>query len=257
MIACGSLEFAQARVHARQGQRADDATWQRLETTRDYAALLEVARQSVLRPWLSGITSPGQVRQIEAALRGHWRAAVAEAAAWMPAAWQPALSWCAVLPDLPLLQHLARGGDAAPWMADDAVWRLLAAAPAAEQAALLAAGPCAALAAAWARPDELPQAWLAEWRRRLPGGPGSADTDDSLRQLGGLLRAHAEAFVAAPPGPGALLRRALQGRLVQLLHRVALQPAVAFIHLALCALDFERLRGELLVRALFPQAGAH
>jgi len=63
MIACGSLEFAQARVHARQGQRADDATWQRLETTRDYAALLEVARQSVLRPWLSGITSPGQVRQ--------------------------------------------------------------------------------------------------------------------------------------------------------------------------------------------------
>ena len=121
----------------------------------------------------------------------------------------------------------------------------------------------AALAAAWSTPDTLPQAWWAEWLRRLPAAAaraasttGTADGDDGLGSLVDLLRAHGRDFAAAPPGPAGLLRRALQGRLVQLLHRVALQPAVAFIHLALCALDFERLRGELLVRALFPRAGA-
>jgi hypothetical protein len=31
---------------------------------------------------------------------------------------------------------------------------------------------------------------------------------------------------------------------------------VAFIHVALCAIDLERLRGELLRRALFPTARA-
>jgi hypothetical protein len=38
-----------------------------------------------------------------------------------------------------------------------------------------------------------------------------------------------------------------------LLRRATLEPAAAFIHVALCALDLERLRGELLSRLLFAQ----
>jgi hypothetical protein len=36
-----------------------------------------------------------------------------------------------------------------------------------------------------------------------------------------------------------------------LLRRAALHPAAAFIHLALCALDLERLRAELVRRIVF------
>ena len=63
----------------------------------------------------------------------------------------------------------------------------------------------------------------------------------------------ASAFAAAAPGTGALLRRTLQARLALLLRRATLEPAAVFIHLALSALDWERLRAELLRRAWFPR----
>ena len=62
---------------------------------------------------------------------------------------------------------------------------------------------------------------------------------------------HGAAFAAATPGPGTQLRRALQARLSLLMRRATLEPAAAFIHLALSALELERLRGELLARKLF------
>ena len=48
MIDCGSLEYAQARVQARHGQRADELAWQRLETAREFAALLAGARGAII-----------------------------------------------------------------------------------------------------------------------------------------------------------------------------------------------------------------
>jgi hypothetical protein len=92
-------------------------------------------------------------------------------------------------------------------------------------------------------------AWRAEWERRLPQSLAQGET--SLSRLAVEVRKHGAAFAAAPPGPGWLLRRSLQARLSLLLRRTALEPAAAFIHVALCALDLERLRGELLGRALF------
>jgi hypothetical protein len=44
-------------------------------------------------------------------------------------------------------------------------------------------------------------------------------------------------------------------RLALLYRRATSNPAAAFIFLALCALDMERLRGELLRRAIFPRFG--
>jgi len=251
LIDCGSLEFAQARLQARHGQRAGDAAWQRLETAREFGALLEVARRTVLRPWLVGIGTPGSAHQIEAALRTHWRKAVAEIAGWMPVAWQPAVLWCIALADLPVLQHLARGGEPLPWMLDDPDVRTLCAAPPGQRAATVAAGRFAPLAVAWSEPASLAHAWHAAWQRRLP--QRTQDAEDSLNQVASALLAHGRAFAAASPGTGALLRRALQARLSLLLRRTTLEPAAVFIHVALCALDFERLRGELLRRALFPK----
>jgi len=182
-------------------------------------------------------------------LRAHWRATVAEVARWMPKAWQAAVLWCAVWPDLPVLQHLARGGEPAAWMHDDPELRALCAAPAAERASSLAASAFGPLTLAWPAPESMARAWRAEWERRLPRPLGGVE--DSLNQLAATVLKHGAAFAAAPPGPGWLLRRSLQARLSLLLRRAALEPAAAFIHVALCALDLERLRGELLGRALF------
>jgi len=252
MIDCGSLEYAQARLQARHGQRAGEAAWQRLETAREFVALLDAARSSPLRAWVVGLTPYSGAHEIDTVLRTHWRATVAEVAAWMPRAWQPALAWCALLPLLPALQHLARGGAAAPWMRSDADLRALCAVATGERAAVLAAGSMAALAPAWRAPQSFAAVWQQAWAERLPR-PLRAD-GDSLHVVVQAVRAHACAFAAAPTGQGNPLRRALQARLALLLRRCTVEPAAAFIHIALCALDLERLRGELIGRAVFTPA---
>jgi hypothetical protein len=198
VIECGSLEFAQARLQSRQGQRAGEADWQRLETAREFAALLDAARNSPLRPWVVGVTAPGTSQQIEAALRAHWRALVAEVAGWMPMAWQAAVLWCAVWPDLPALQYLARGSDPAAWLHDDPQLQARCATPAAERQAALAAGPYGPLAAAWPAPESLAGVWRVEWERRLPQPLTQGET--SLSRLAVEVRRHGAAFAAAPPG---------------------------------------------------------
>ena len=255
MIECGSIEYAQARLQSRHGQRATEAQWQQLESTREFAALLDGARAGPLHGWVAGLTAQADAQEIEALLRAHWHAAVAEVIAWMPGRWHGALAWCAVLPELPLLQHLARGGAPDAWTSQDPRWRELCAVPPGERAAQLAHGPWRALVQAWFAPDTLAAAWQAEWRRRLP--QPLHDADDSLWLVLVALRRHGAAFAALAatvPGSGTPLRRALQARLSLLLRRATLEPAAAFIHLALSALELERLRGELLVRKLFMNA---
>ena len=66
-----------------------------------------------------------------------------------------------------------------------------------------------------------------------------------------ILLGHDRAFVAADPAQGWVLRGSLRAQLSLLLRRATLEPAAAFIHLALCALDLERLRAELLIRYVF------
>jgi hypothetical protein len=249
MIDCGSLEYADARVHARHGERLDASQWRRIEVLRDFTPALELARTTALRPWLAGITAESSVEQIEGALRGHWRRVPDEVAGWMPARWRAAILWCAWLPDLPLLQHLARGGESPSWLHTDDAWRELGEAPPSSRQAVLAGGPAGALASAWPAPEAIGRSWLAAWRERLPARLGAAGS--ALDALVRLLLAHARAFALTTPTQGWSLRASLQAQLVQLLRRSAMQPALVFIHLALCALDLERLRAELLRRAIF------
>ena len=249
MIECGSLEYAQARIGARQGERLREADWHRIEVLRELRPLLELARRTALRPWLAGIDADSSVHRVEAALRDRWRALVDEVASWMPDAWRPALSWWAVLPDLAPLQHLARGEQPPAWMRDDDAWRELCASGPEARAARLVDGPLAALATAWSAPQTLPRAWQAEWRRRWPGQ--GREAGDMLERVADALMAHERTFAVATAGQGWLLRGSLRPQLALLLRRAALHPAVAFIHLALCALDLERLRAELVRRIVF------
>ncbi len=250
IIAAGSLEYAQARLSARYGERPDEIAWRRIEHVRTFPALLDAARTSALGAWLSGIGPGSTPHEIEEAMRGHWRDLVMEVASWMPDDWHSAVRWCAMLVDLPVLQHLARGGAAMPWMREDAVYRDLCERESAGFGTAPASGPLASLAAAWSDPDRVGQLWLAEWKRRIPDG----DSGDPLLQqaVGRALASHLAALRDPSLRTSTALRRALQTRLEALFRRAMLDPAAAFVFIALSALDLERFRGELLRRAAFP-----
>ena len=245
MIEAGSVEFACARVSARYGARPDEALWRRIELLRDFAAVLAAMRASPLAGWVAGVGVDAGAHVVEAAARRRWRQQVAEVAGWMPAAWQPAILWCALLVDLPALLHAAHGGDPVPSYGPDPghdeIARCALCAADAGRARLVAAAPNGA--------RRLAAAWRAEWLRRLPEPLAQAD---ALAELVALLDAHARAFAVAHPADGWPLRRALHARVTLLFRRAALTPAVAFAYLTLAALEYERVRGELLRRCVFP-----
>lgn len=239
--AAGSLAYAQARIGARWGARAADATWRRIEGTRGLAAVLGLARsEPALASWVEGLTPATGPHAIEATLRRRWRERAEEVARWMPAAWQPALRWCSWLPDLALVEQLATGEPAPQWLdradADD-LEPLLALAVAA-RGALPTLPQSAAL-----------RGWAAEWHRLAPPGAGRAEVE---AVVGDLLRRHLDAL-ASDGADTAELRGVLQAALVRAWRRTALRPAAAFCHLGLLALELLRLRGELVVRAALPR----
>ncbi|HSM21377.1 MAG TPA: hypothetical protein VK876_04110, partial [Rubrivivax sp.] len=172
-------------------------------------------------------------------------------------AWTASIEWCAVLADLPALQHLARGGAAWPWMADDPRLRAMTAAGDAGDSRKAGLPDAQALRVlldvARAGPQDLLLLWRAEWRSRLPAAAASQGIDNHLLPL---LAQHARAFAAPQAADGWALRRHLQSRLVLLLRRMLVEPVTAFVYLALSALECERLRGELVRRATFPRGGA-
>jgi hypothetical protein len=248
----GSLEFAQARIQARHGSRPDEVAWRRLEVIREFGAMLETARSTALRPWLVGVTSESSLHAIDAALRAHWRALVTDVAAWMPMPWQDSLRWCATLVDLPVVQHLMRGGERWPWMEADPVYR--EALDDLQEGARLRDGKSslARLARDAGEPERILDAWRARWLAVTPRAIG-VEAGSALAVVEIAFLRHLEAFGAAQAGDGWPLRRALQSRLQLAFRRVVLEPAAAFVFLALESLDAERLRGELLRRAAFPR----
>ena len=246
VIEAGSVEYAHARLCARYGSRPDELAWRRIEMIRDFGAMLDAARASPLGDWLTQIGPDANVHAVELALRAHMRERIAAIAAWMPSVWRAAIEWCGVLVDLPALQHLARGGAAPAWLRDDP----LDAALRDGEPGRRGPGPASLLAAARVDPDRLASLWRAEWQRRVPvRGARSVLLTDLIR----LLTEHAATFREPSLVDGWALRRALHARLSQLFRRATLDPAAAFIFLAISALDCERLRGEILRRVAFPR----
>ena len=245
MIDAGSLEYAHARISARYGARADELGWRRLAMIRDLGAFLDAARTCALGAWVTAIGPDSDVHAIERALRAHWRERLAAIAAWMPPDWRAAIEWYGLWPALPVLQHLARGGTAPAWWRDDP----LAAALREGQPASRDAGAAMLLAAGKAAPERMGSLWHDAWLRRLPE-PGKAPS--LLAEFAGVMKAHAIQFCDPLQADGWAVRRALHARLAQLFRRATLDPAAAFIFLTLSALEGERLRGELVRRAVFP-----
>lgn len=239
----GSLEFAIARIGARRGTRPGESAWQRLEALREFRHFLDAVRETSLAPWTHGIGASSDVHGAERALRAGWRAETGEVVGWMPAPWQEALAWWATWIDLPVVEHLARGEPALAWMVEDKVYReVLEGAPARDRSAScvpalrgLAAG----------MPAALHDRWCARWHALLPG---TASQHALLQQAQRVLATHLAALRAPALETATALRRSLGNRLLSLYRRATLDPAAAFLHLALDGIDFERLRGDLVQR---------
>jgi hypothetical protein len=97
--------------------------------------------------------------------------------------------------------------------------------------------------AGFAHTAEARREWLDEFRRRWPAGDGDARA--AMEELVALVERHVASFARTPLDDAWPRRLALQAHLQSLFRRHALVPAAAFAHLALVALDLERLRAEL------------
>jgi len=247
------MDYAQARLQARFGERPDEQVWQRLGETDELPAFLEIARASGLQRWVAGIDASSDSHWMEISLRARWRECVAETAGWMPQRWQPAALWTARLADLPALCHLARGEAPYAWMSLDPVLRPFAVAQGELRAAKLrqdaldfayAQWPTPGTPAAEALEPQVRRAWREQWRRLWPGRGDAA----ALEDLAALMESRFKEPMAAA-------RQAFLHRLRKQFRRATLRPAAAFAFLAFAALDIERLRADLLGRVLLRQAG--
>lgn len=242
--------YVQARLQARHGRMPGTAVWQTLESSRTAEHYLAMARSGPWSDWTDRLDERGEAHRIERGLRARWRQHVDEVARWQPQRWQAATRWFASVVELPLIELLYHGAAAARWLHEDE--RLAAFAQpdeAARTAALRRAG-LAPFAAARAGRDGRDAAtiWLDEWIRLTP--------DDG----------HDPALLGRPAGlllprlmhaDGARDTAALAVRadLMKLFRRHVGTAVAVFAHLALVALDVERLRGGIVVRGLFPPGG--
>jgi hypothetical protein len=256
MIDSDAIEYTQVRLQARYGARPGAVAWRQIETIRELPALFEAARATAFRPLVAGLTPDQTVHELEAGLRAHWRELAREVTGWLPGAWQHAAAWFAVIPDLPVIEHLLRNGTAYAWMHGDAVFGELADVDPPARRGVLAASALAGLDVDYSadpEPTALAEAWIAVMRERMP----DADEDEArhLNALGRVLSEHRRVLVTAEPGEAVGLRQTLAARLEGLFRRAALTPAAGFCYLALAALDFLRLRGEITRRAALPRWG--
>lgn len=111
-MSIAEFAYAQARLQARHGSRADDATWRALEASHTAAHYLAMARSGPLAAWIEGLDESGDAHRIERHLLTRWRRRVDEIAGWLPARWRPALRWFGTLATLPQVDP-ARSGERA------------------------------------------------------------------------------------------------------------------------------------------------
>lgn len=240
--------YAQARLQARHGVRPDERLWRRLASVGDPGGFLDTARRTVLRPWVAGMQAAQSNHAMELLLRQRFRDYTDEVALWLPARWGATLHWIKRLPDLPALQHLLTGAIVPSWMLADSALQGFATNDIPRRQEAMRQSDSACLLSAWQRGTPLTAAWIEQWQRLWPAERGLRA---GMVYLGRLLQTYLQAMHATPAALPDHRRTLLLPGLNQAFRRYAFQPAAACAHLGLVALDLERLRGELLVRALF------
>jgi hypothetical protein len=248
MTGSADFAYAQARIQARHGTRLTDREWRRLDAMHDVAQYLHALRATSRARWVERITPGMSSHAVEARLRAEWRSYAEEIARFQPESWRAAVAWTAFLADLPVLDHLLRGGVVHCWMAEDEIYAPWSRSDARERAQALARSPVASLLREANVGTPTLRAWLNVWRRLWPrtSGAQSGPLESVVRAVvdhGAFLR---NRTAAASLG----LRMALAQRLCVLFRRHFETAAASIAHLILEALDLERVRAGLVRRVL-------
>jgi hypothetical protein len=246
--------YVQARLQARHGDRLTEGDWRALEAARSLDHFLDRTRATALSRFAAPLNAAMTSHAIERLLHAAWRGYVAEVAAWLDRDWRQAVQWAALVPDLPAVDALLKG-DVPAWLKDDTLLAAFAEGEATQRLARLEKSLFAPLVPAPDREPSLVRRWAAHWRSLWPR-LGKADTS-VLHELTSLVAAHnAQLALAMPPATSPPYRNELMIGLTRLFRRHGATPVAVFSHLALTALDLERLRGGLVRRALFAPARA-
>lgn len=247
------LAYLQSRLQARHGDRPSPEEWRLAESSADLSHYLEALRRTALKRWLGDINHELPPEALERQFRAAWRHAVDEVAAWSPADWRAAIEWLRWLPDLPVMDHLLRGGAIPPWLRADPVLKDIAyeepqrRLEAIEEHPL---GPVLGTVPSTGTP-EVTDNWLAEWRRRLPrSARGQRDELDAILDR---VQAHLEAMRASPEPHGHALRHALASHHARRFRRDAGTMIAVLAHLVLDGLELERVRAGVMSRRLLPE----
>mgnify|MGYP001825336309 FL=1 len=235
--------YAQARAQARLGERLTPAAWQLLEASGTLAQYLHAARNTALRDRVRSLTAASSPHTVEHSLRREWRAEVHRTASWVPERWQPAVTWTALLCDLPALAHLEQGGELLSWMADDTQLAPFAIDDRALRHRELVSAGLRALATG----NNVLDAWHQHFEALWPAGDPGIQRLRNLVDVVDIYREEPDTRVSPRTAPGQLL----EARAARLVRRNFQEAVTVFSHLLLIALDLGRLRDGLVRRALF------
>ena len=245
--------YVQARLQARHGERLQEADWRAIEAARSVDQFIERARASPLRRFTERMDARMPSHAIERMLRATWRAYVAQVASWVPLGWRLAVVWASVFPELPILDGLLRG-EAPEWIEQDPAFAELAKADLQTRNVTPANSPLDALVASNGRDKTLAARWYAHWSSLWPQHQVG---NRALFDLTATIKAHVERLNSAGlQETSGSYRRDLALKLTRMFRRHGGSPAAVFCHLALVALDLERLRGDLMRRRLFESSYA-
>ena len=243
--------YVQARLQARHGERLREADWRAIEAARSIDQFIERTRASPLRRFTERAHARTSSHAIERMLRDAWRAYVTQVAGWVPMAWRQAVMWTSYFPELPIIDALLRG-EAPAWIEHDPIFAQLAEADLRKRTAARTRSPFSAIVVSGASSAA---SWYAHWRSLWP--QHRVADHSALLDLAATINAHVERIDrAAQQEKSARYRRDLARSLTRLFRRHSGSPAAMFCHLALVALDLERLRGDLIRRRLFEPSHA-
>lgn len=248
MTSVSQFAYTQARLQAWHGLRPTEQTWSRLAATGDLASYLQIARHTSLQEWIITIHPASTSHDIELILRQLFLSHIDNVARWQPTSWHAAVLWCKQLTLLPVLRHLLAGEPIPDWLRQDHELKHFTSENQEQRVQALQTSLFSPIIEAWQKNKDPTDAWLAHWRHLWPKTTPSQQR--ALDRLSNFYLRHLQSLTTSEmPAKDSLTD--LQLPLQNAFRHFSFQPAAAFVHLGLMALDIQQLRGDLLQRCLF------